>query len=93
MLERLDANLVRRPGHLVELHPPGTVTLNVSLHPHKGLGPHRLWARKATPQPPGECGKEKKCQRGNDQQSRKINEILWPDGQRKEMKLTPGQIE
>ena len=59
MLERLDTNLVRRPEHLVEVHPPDTVTLNLLLHPHEGLGPHYLSAHKTTPQPPGERGKEK----------------------------------
>jgi hypothetical protein len=71
----------------------GTITFDFALNPEKYLGPYRLWACVATPQSTGKRREKEQGQAGYNQQNCKIEKILGPKCDPKDMKLAGWKIQ
>ena len=80
-------------GRAVELHLRRAVALEETLDPEEHLGPDRLWAGIAAPEPPGQRREKEKAETREDEQGREIDEVLRPEGQAEEIELARGEVE
>ena len=92
VLGRSAQDLVQAPGRCLQLYALVSVTFGDLFAPHKQPGPGALRAGVATPYAPGKYRDCKQAKGGNDQQCRKQDEILRPEGRAEYMKLTFRQV-
>ncbi len=91
MLQRLGAYLGGAGGGFVEFHALVVVAFDLAFHPQVSFGPHGLRAGVAAPHTTEQCGEEKQCQTGEDQQCGQVDKVLRPQGQAEQVKLARRQ--
>ncbi|MNZ55114.1 hypothetical protein D3C78_730330 [compost metagenome] len=92
VLGELAQELVAAHGGSVELHALVAVALGDLFAPHENPGPHALRAGVAAPHPAGEHGDEEQAEGGHDEDARKQDEVLRPDGGAEDVELALGQV-
>ncbi len=93
VLGRLQAQLACAPRIAVQADAGKAVALHMPLDPHEDLGVHRLRTRVAAEQPPRDRREEKQRERGDHQQHGKVDHVLRPQHQAKDIELARAEIE
>ena len=92
-LDRAQADLRRRPGRVPELDPGVAVALDPALDQDEEVGPDRLRAGVAAPDPAERRGEEEEAEPGHDQQAGDEVELLRPDLDEEEVEAAVGQVD
>ena len=93
MLAAFDGELFERNRRHIQTDPRQPIALDLAFDPQKHLCVDGLRARVPAPEPPGDRSEEKQRHRGENQQDREIDEILWPEDQAENVELARGEIE
>ena len=93
MLGSLDAELARIHRLRIQLLLFQAVAFHLAFDPEKRLGPYRLRTGITAPDAPGNGGDKKQREPGDNQQRGKVDKILRPERDEKDMELAGRQIE
>ncbi len=93
MFGGFDANFAQAGGRFVQFYAFRTVSFYPAFHPQEDVGPHGLGAGKAAPEAASEGGEEEEGDASDDEQEGKIDEVLRPEGEAKDVKFAGGQVE
>src|SRR5690606_27858135 len=92
MLGSAPGQFLQRPGRGIELDALATVALGDLLDAHEDPGPYALRAGVAAPNAAGQHGDEEQAEGSDDQDGRKQDEILRPEGRAEDMELAVVQV-
>ena len=92
MFQCLETELARRHRRFVQLHPRRTIAFDPVLDPHEYFCIYRLRAGVATEQPPGNGSEQEQGVGRDNQEQRKVENVLRPKNQAKQIELALNQM-